>query len=371
MDPQTVFCPNQACLASGQVGQGNISVHSKVERRYKCKVCGKTFVATKGTPFYRAHKDAALIPVVITLLAYGCPQAAIVAAFVWDARTVARYATLAGQHCQAVHEHWVERPRDLGQVQADEMWVKGRGFTAWLAMALQVRTRLWLGGVVGKQRNRHLLQELLGHVRACALCRPLLFCVDGLRSYISAIQRTFREAIRTGTRGRPRLRPWDGIQIAQVVKRYQGRRVVGVLQRVVQGTGAQVQALIHATQGHGGINTAYIERLNATFRARWTPLVRRTRATSGRLATLQAGVYLVGTVYNFCTYHHSLRVKLWLPKERYHWVPRTPAMAAGITDQLWSIEKLLWFTVPQPPVLPKRRGRPSKAFLALKQRWLG
>jgi hypothetical protein len=279
-------------------------------------VCGKTFVATKGTPFYRAHKDTAVIAVVITLLAYGCPQAAIVAAFAWDARTVARYAMQAGPHGQAVHEHWVEQPRDLGHVQADEIWVKGRGFTAWLAMAVQVSTRLWLGGVVGKQRDRHLLQELLGHGRACALCRPLLFCVDGLRSYIPAIQQTFREAIRTGKRGRPRLRPWDGIQIAQMVKRYQGRRVVGVLQRVVQGSGAQVQALIHAPQGRGGINTAYIERLNAPFRARWTPLMRRPRATRCRLPTLQAGAYLVGTVYNFCTYHHSLRVKLWLPQER-------------------------------------------------------
>ncbi len=144
-----------------------------------------------------------------------------------------------------------------------------------------------------------------------------------------------------------------------------------MLQRVVQGPAAQVQALIQATQGAGGINTAYIERLNATFRARWTPLVRRTRATSGRVATLQAGVYLVGTVYNFCTYHHSLRVKLWLPHERYRWVPRTPAMTAGITGRRWSIEELLWYKVPRPPVLPKRRGRPSKAFLALKQRWLG
>lgn len=371
MKPQTVFCPNAACLASGKIGEGNISVHSKAERRYKCSVCGKTFVETKGTPFYRAHKEAGLIQLVITLLAYGCPQVAIVAAFKWDERTVQRYATAAGEHCREVHEHLVEEPRDLGQVQADELWVKGQGFTAWLALAMQVSTRLWLGGVVGRHRDRHLLRELLGHVRAGALCRPLLFCVAGFRGYVRAIQQTFREAIPTGKPGRPRLRPWDGIHIAQVVKHYQGRRVVGVLRRVVQGTRAQVQTLIQATQGHGGINTAYIERLNATFRARWTPLVRRTRATVRHCATLQSGVYLVGTVYNFCTYHHSLRVKLWFPREHYRWVPRTPAIAAGITDHRWTIEELLGFKVPHPPQLPKRRGRPSKAFLALKKRWLG
>ena len=219
----------------------------------------------------------------------------------------------------------------MGPVQADEIWVKGQGFTAWLALALQVSTRLWLGGVVSQHRDRHLWRALLGHVRAGALCRPLLFCVEGLRTYLPAIRQTFREALPTGRPGRPRLRPWDGIRIAQVVKRYHGHRVVGVLRRIVQGTAAQVQGLIHATQGHGGSNTAYIERLNATFRARWAPLVRRTRATAQRLTTLSAGVHLSGTVYNFCTYHHSLRVKLWLPHNRYRWVPRTPAIAAGIT----------------------------------------
>jgi transposase-like protein len=53
MDPQAVFCPNQACPASGQVGQGNIGAHSLKERPYKCDVCGKTFAETKGTALYR------------------------------------------------------------------------------------------------------------------------------------------------------------------------------------------------------------------------------------------------------------------------------------------------------------------------------
>jgi len=334
-------------------------------------VCGKTFVATRGTPFYRAHKEAATIQLVITLLAYGCPLQAIVAAFAWDERTVQRYAAAAGQHCQEVHEHLVAQPRDLGQVQADEIWVKGQGMILWLAMAIQVSTRLWLGGVVGPHRDRDLLRALLAHVRAGALCRPLLFCVDGLSTYVKVIQHAFREALPTGKPGRPRLRPWDGIHIAQVIKRYQGRRVVGIIQRSYQGTTAQIQALIRATQGHGGSNTAYIERLNATFRARWAPLVRRTRAGVRQTATLQYGVYLVGTLYNFCTYHNSLRVELLLPHNQRRWLRRTPAIAAGITDHLWSVEELLWYQVPKPPVLPKRRGRPSKACLALKKQWLG
>ena len=371
MNPQEVFCPNAMCLASGQIGKGNIRVHSQKERRYKCNVCHKTFAETTGTPFYRAHKVHSLMTLVITLLAYGCPVQAIVAAFGWDERTVKRMQAAAGEHCQEVHEHLVEQPRDLQHVQADEIWVKAQGVILWLAMAIQVETRLWLGAEMGKRRDKTLLKALMQRVRASALCRPLLFCVDGFSAYVQVIRDTFRESIPSGQRGRPRLRPWDGIQIAQVVKQYAGRRVVGVVRRICQGTAPQIKALIHASQGHGGINTAYIERLNATFRARLATLVRRGRGLVQQLPTLQAGVYLVGTVYNFCTYHDSLRVELLLPYGRRRWLKRTPAIAAGITDHLWSLDELLHYKVPKPPILPKRRGRPSQAFLELQKLWLG
>ena len=104
MDPQTVFCPHRACLASGQIGKGNITIHSQKERRYKCTACGKTFSETKGTPFYRAHKDHEAVVTVVTLLAHGCPVPAIVAAFGWDERTVYAAQRRAGTHCQDVHE---------------------------------------------------------------------------------------------------------------------------------------------------------------------------------------------------------------------------------------------------------------------------
>lgn len=123
-------------------------------------------------------------------------------------------------------------------------------------------------------------------------------------------------------------------------------------------------------QGGGVINTAYIERLNSTFRSRLAALVRRGRALPRQEAALQAEVYLMGTVYNFCTYHHSLRVELQLPGHRRRWLQRTPAIAAESTDHKWTVAELLWYKVPHPPQLPKRRGRPSQAFLALKAEWL-
>src|SRR5712691_3027663 len=53
MDPTTVFCPNLACPARGQTGQGNIGIHSQKEKRFICTACRKTFATTKGTVLYR------------------------------------------------------------------------------------------------------------------------------------------------------------------------------------------------------------------------------------------------------------------------------------------------------------------------------
>jgi transposase-like protein len=220
MDPQSVFCPNQACAARGQVGEGNIHVHSQKDRRYKCNVCGQTFAETKGTPYYRLRSAQEMVRVVITLLAYGCPLQAIVAALGVDERTVQAWQSRAGRHCQQIHEHLVEQPRDLGQVQADELRVKRQGGIVWIALALQVSTRLWLGGVISAQRNMGLIVALIERRlgSACALKRPLLVCIDGLVAYVRAIRQVFRTPLpRSGRAGRKRLQPWRGVYIAQVV----------------------------------------------------------------------------------------------------------------------------------------------------------
>jgi len=371
MDPQTLFCPNPACPARGQISQGNIAVHSRQERRYICQVCHKTFAETKGTVFYRLHKSKDIITLVLTLLAHGCPLQAVVVAFGFDERTVKGWLIAAGQHCEHVHEYLVQQPRDLGQVQADEIRAKMQRVIVWLAMALQVPTRLWLGGEVGAKRDEKLMTRVLKRIRACALCRPVLFCVDGWRAYIPAIQQTLREAIPSRTRGRPHLRPWDNVCIAQMIKQYAQGHVVGVIRRVVQGSTTQVEALLQQTQGGGVINTAYIERLNATFRARLANLVRRSRALARQPLTLHHGLYLIGTVYNFCTNHESLRVPLYIGLSgRRHWVLRTPTMAAGITDHRWTMQELLSYRVPLSAwTPPKRRGRISNATKCLVQQW--
>ena len=284
MNPQQQVCHNPRCWVYGRAGAGAIVIHSQREQRYRCKRCAQTFSATKDTPFYRLHHPHALVVIVVTLLACGCPVQAIVAAFGLDERTVADWQRRAGRQCERVHTHLVQAGAvTLGQVQADELRVRIVGGIVWLAMSLSVTSRLWLGGAVSATRDRALIRAVLARVAACGPVATLLLCTDGLISYPRQAVRVFRQAVRTGKRGRPRLVLPEGVQIAQVIKRYAKRRVRTVEQRIVRGSTAAVVAVLSATQGKrtAGVNTAYIERLNATFRARLAPLVRRSRATGG------------------------------------------------------------------------------------------
>jgi transposase-like protein len=363
MDPQTVFCPNLDCPARGQIGQSNVTIHSQRDARYRCSVCRKTFSARQGTPFFRKQTEEDLITLVITLIASGCPEAAIVVAFDLHPRPVRNWVTAAGQHAATIQQQLVEQPLDLGQVQPDELRVKTQAGVVWMALALQVATRLWLGGVISPPHDTTLLRALADLIARCALVGPLLIAVDGLVSYVAALQRAFRtRQPRPGKR--PALvPPWPGLVIGQVVKQYVKRRVVGVVRRVAIGTWEGLGALLERTQGGGVLNTSYIERLNATFRRRRARLGRRTRHGAKQQARLHAALYLVGTRYNFCTWHHSLTSA---DGRR-----RTPAMAAGITAHCWSVDDLLHYQVPparwQPP---RQRGRPSKATKELIERWI-
>jgi transposase-like protein len=342
LDPQAVFCANPACADRGAAGKGNVKVHSHKERRFRCWTCGKTFSASTGTPFYRLHKDQGSFLCVVTLLAHGCPLPAIVAAFGLDERTVASWQSKAGSHCQAVQRHHLGSHKlDLQHVQADELYAKRQGGRSWMAMAMAVPSRLWLGGVVSPVRDRDLIQKLVDLVRLAWLPgTALLICVDGLSSYVWAFWVASREKVRTGRRGRPPYRLPEGIWLAQLIKSYSGRRLSDVVRRVLWGSQEQVVRQLEGTKTGRQINTSYLERLNATFRASLAGLTRRGRRLVKDEEVLEEGMYLVGCTYNFCKPHRSLRVQ---QKRGKKWLQRTPAMAAGWTDHLWSIRELLEF----------------------------
>jgi transposase-like protein len=175
LTPRKSFCPHPACPNRGQRGRGNIVIHSRRERRYKCTTCGKTFAATQGTVYDRKQHGHDLITLVLTLLAYGCPLQALVSAFLLDERTVGQWVREAGTHGQQVHEHLVEAGQVATRhVQADELWVKRVGMKVWQAMALAVESRLWLGGAVSAVRDQALITRLVARVRASVASLDIL-----------------------------------------------------------------------------------------------------------------------------------------------------------------------------------------------------
>ena len=119
------------------------------------------------------------------------------------------------------------------------------------------------------QRDKAFIRELAGRIAAVALCRPLLLAVAGLPSYVKACQRAFHSPRpRFRQPGRSQLVSWPDMAIAQGVKQ-RTAAALPIQRRIVQGCPQQVARLLQVTQKVTGvINTAYIERLNATFRSR-------------------------------------------------------------------------------------------------------
>ena len=302
MNPHQRWCHIRRCRAYGRPGEPHRDPCQK-ERRYQCKRCRRTFSETTDTPFYRMHKPKWLVLAVVTLLAHGCPLQAIVAAFAIDERAVVRWQRDSGSQCRRIHEHLIEAGRvELLQVQADEIRVKAVGGVFWLASAIEVRSRLWLGSVISQRRDGRLIGGLLIRLRSLGPVEKILLVTDGLFSYKELGSEVFRKTLHTGKVGRPRLVLPAGVMIARVLKRYQRRRrVVEVLRHVIVGSQAAVISRVIGTQRsiRALINTAYIERLQATFRA-WLGSWHAELAL-GPTSTLREkpGMLLVGACYKF------------------------------------------------------------------------
>ena len=354
------FCPNMDCPARGHTGRGNIRIHCHKRKRLRCTVCKRTFSHRTETPFLHAKTSADTMALVLTLIAFGCPVVAIEAAFHVQRRTVRQWVEKGGRHTKRVHEDLVLQEQALEHVQVDELFARSQqGATRtgsrhrwrYVFSAICVPTRLWLGGVVSTKRDAVSARDLAMMVSKAALPVPLLVVSDGFKGYVNALWRAFRSPVHTGRAGRPRLVVSQALLLVQQVKHSQ---------RVDLALGTLTALTAHwlklDVSGTGVVATSYIERLNATFRERLAPLARRTRHLSRTKASLEAGLYLVGTVYNFCCVHRSLG--------------RTPAMAAGLTNAAWSVERLLWHRVAPPQWRPPvHRGPLSNREKALLAQW--
>jgi hypothetical protein len=297
--------------------------------------------------------DEEKIELVVTLLSYGCPLQAIVHAFELDERTVAVWQRRAGLHCQRIHMERVQQGKVKSQhIQADEIRAKGKRIIVWLALAMDVTTRLWLAGMVSQHRDHTLIDRLFLHVRMCCQLVPgLLVCTDGFAAYPKSIVRAFREKVKKQAGpGRWSLQAWPNLCIATVIKHTKKKRVIEITRKLTRGTSEKAKELLASTKGCSEFNTAFIERLNGTFRERLASLTRKCRHAAARVETLETGMYLIGCTYNFCWPHQELS------KKAHFGCPTTPAMAAALTDHLWTMRELLcykvapapWFKPPQP-----------------------
>jgi hypothetical protein len=144
------------------------------------------------------------------------------------------------------------------------------------------------------------------------------------------------------------LMPQRGLLYALVVKSYRRRRLTRVTHRVVFGTREAIEQRL-ATRGWK-INTAFVERLNLDFRQHIAAIGRRVNTLCKHEAGLRHQLALFQTCHNFVLPHASLRLPL--PHVTHgtasvkRWQQRTPAMAAGLTNQVWSLREVLRFRVP-------------------------
>jgi IS1 family transposase len=173
-----------------------------------------------------------------------------------------------------------------------------------------------------------------------------LITTDGYPAYEEAILNAYGETItppRTGKRGRPKA-PYkvapNGLTSAVVEKTREKGRVVAIATRVVFGTMAAVTAALATSTASRAINTSFVERQNRTDRHRNARKARKTYRFSKDWRYHESVTYLTMYVYNFCWPVRTLRIK----DDEGCWQKRSPAMAAGLADHVWSISE--WLTFP-------------------------
>jgi IS1 family transposase len=229
----------------------------------------------------------------------------------------------------------------------------------WVWTAIDPETKL-LVCVRAGERTLTMAQAVVHQVTQLLApgCVPL-FLSDGYAHYLTAIVSHFgcwvqpprRQA--TGPAPKPRWMPLPELLYAQVVKTMRRRRIVEVKHRVVLGTKAAVDQVLCACGWQ--INTAIVERLNLSLRQRVAAIRRRSASSCHSETGLTQPLILFQTYHNFVLPHASLRLPIADPigtngkGSAKLWQPRTPAMAAGLTDHIWSLREVLLFRVPPWP----------------------
>jgi IS1 family transposase len=379
VDTSTHFCPNPDCAYRGWVGWGNLRANGHPSgspwRQLLCVVCRRYFLETLGTLFHGKRESIELIVRVIACLAEGLGIRGTARVFEVDANTVLQWLVEAAEQLRAFSQHFLHDVR-VRQVQLDELFALLSAVKAgevseaeaierlersprWVWVAMDPESKLLLAINVGK-RTRAMAQHVV-HAVAQVLapdCAPL-FLTDGFREYMTALLTHYGYWVQPprrqdkGPLPKPRWMPLPGLLYAQVVKTVRRRRLVDVTHRMVFGTLEAVEQVLAACGWQ--IQTAFVERLNLDIRQRVAAVGRRVTTLCKGEDGMRQQLVLFHAYHNFCLPHASLRVPLVAPVPTHgtgsatRWQPRTPAMAVGLTDHVWTLREVLLFRVPPWP----------------------
>jgi transposase-like protein/IS1 family transposase len=373
------FCPHSKCDYRGWSGLGNLRANGHPSggpwRQFHCTSCKGYFLETRGTIFHGKQASVERIVHVLACLAEGLGIRATARVFEVDANTVLHGLAEAAEQLRAFSAYFL-CGLHLEQLQLDELYAVLRDLKAgeinddealrrlerspyWVWTAMDPKSKLLVVVDVGC-RTLAMAQRVVHQVSRVLApgCVPL-FLTDGLKDYATALLSHFGHWIQPerrqdkGPRPTPRWMPLPELLYAQVVKSYRRRRIVGVKHRVVFGTQLAIEQVL-AVCGWT-INTAFVERLNLDIRQRVAAIGRRVNTLCQGEEGLLDQLVLFQTYHNFVLPHASLRQPLRVPEPTNGrgsakvWRPCTPAMAAGLTDHVWSLKEVLLYRVPPWP----------------------
>lgn len=374
MDWESLYCPDRFCRFYGKPFYQGFLVKngtSHGQPQALCKACGSSVSLRYGTAYFGLEADPVIFETAVRALAEGNSLRATARIVQIDKDTACDWLNRVGQHCRLVMLYlW--RNLHVTECQLDELWsfvhTKEQNLPfakiyhetygdAWVWVAFAPVWRLMLAFVVGKrtQENANLLLNRVVHVTDDHV--PF-FTSDQLPEYPTALLQTYGVWVqpqRQGSRGRypkPRLVPLPGLLYAQVVKKRERGRVVEVGSQVVFGDPEAIAAKLVTSPVSNTVNTSFVERDNLTQRQSNRRLTRRTNGFSKEITWFETQLWLSLAYYHLVLPHHSLRQRLPVPEPTRgtgsprRWRSVTPAMAAGITDHVWTTTELLSYRVP-------------------------
>lgn len=375
MDNGTIYCLNRRCELFGKVGPAAGLKGYDWQRagpRFECEACGRVLSASTGTAYAGVRTDLNTYRRGARALAEGVSIRATSRLIEVDKDTVQRWLPILGQHAAGVMNYFF-RNLHLTECQLDELWTfiykKEAHLTpleqlaevygdVWVWIAFSPVCKLVPAWVVGKRTLPHA-RRLVFRLKSATDGQIPFFTSDELPHYADALLEVYGQwgqPTRQGTRGRlphPRRVPLPDLCYAVVVKKREKGRVVEVTTRIVYGSTAQVEAALLASPVSRTINTYGVERNNLTVRQHSRRMGRKVNAFSKDPDYLEQQLTLAFAYYHFVVPHRGLRQRLPHPvptKGRHgsykQWKPVTPAMAAGLTDHVWTMDELLSFRVP-------------------------